>query len=143
MTRERRDLPRRYVKSTPKRHGRSSPYRLFTLVALLAGSVVTVALRLRFGVDWLLAYLAGVNVATVVLYAYDKAAAVRGRGLRVPERVLHGVVLAGGTPGALVAQSAFRHKTVKRSFRTWFVAIVAVQVLVVAVWVYFRYVKPV
>ena len=115
---------------------RTSPYRLFTLAALLAGSAVAVALRLRFGVDWLIAYLVGVNVATILLYAYDKAAAIRQPWLRVPEWVLHGAALAGGTPAALVAQGVLRHKTIKPSFRAWFVAIVILQVLAVAAWAY-------
>ena len=118
---------------------RASPYRLFALSALLAGSAVAVALHLAFGVNWLIAYLAGVNLATVLLYAYDKAAAGRGTWLRVPERVLHGAALAGGTPGALLAQAVLRHKTVKRSFRAWFVAICVVQVLALAAWGYYRY----
>ena len=81
---------------------------------------------------WLPAYLAGVNVATGVLYAYDKAAATRGAWLRVPEGVLHAAALVGGTPAALVMQRALRHKTIKPTFRRVFIAIVLVQLLAVA-----------
>ncbi len=100
---------------------------------------MAVTLRLRFGIDWLIAYLAGVNVATLLLYAYDKAAASRGDWLRVPERVLHAAALAGGTPAAFTAQVALRHKTVKRSFRLWFFSILALQLTAVAVWASWRY----
>ena len=66
-----------------------------------------------------------------VLYAYDKQQARHGRW-RTPEKVLHGVELLGGWPGALVAQQVFRHKTRKVSFQVWFWLIVAVHQ---AVWV--------
>ena len=115
---------------------RSSPYRLFALLALLVGGAVAFALRFTFGAGWLLAYFAGVNVATFVLYAYDKSAAARGGWTRVPERVLHGLALAGGTPAALLAQILLRHKTLKRPFRTWFVAICVVQLLALAAWAF-------
>jgi uncharacterized membrane protein YsdA (DUF1294 family) len=59
------------------------------------------------------------SVATFVMYAIDKAAARRGRR-RVPERVLHAWSLAGGWPGAAVAQSVLRHKSRKQPFRARF-----------------------
>lgn len=71
------------------------------------------------------------SAVTFVLYAYDKQQARHGRW-RTPEKVLHGVELLGGWPGALVAQQVFRHKTRKVSFQVWFWLIVAVHQ---AVWV--------
>ena len=109
-----------------------SPYRLFTFLATIAGIVTAYALRLTFDAHWLLAFAAGVNVATVVLYAYDKAAATRTRWLRVPEGVLHAAALLGGTPAALLMQQALRHKTIKPKFLRVFFGIVALQVLAVA-----------
>jgi uncharacterized membrane protein YsdA (DUF1294 family) len=57
-------------------------------------------------------------------YAFDKAAALRGEH-RVPEATMHLLSVAGGWPGALLAQVAYRHKTVKRSFRSafWFTVV--------------------
>ena len=43
---------------------------------------------------------------------------------RVPENLLHAVELAGGWPGALLAQQVFRHKTRKLSFQLLFWMIV-------------------
>ena len=126
-------------RTTRGRNGRGSPFRLFTLLALLAGSAVAVALRVFLEVHWLLAYLAGVNVATLLLYAYDKSAAARDGWTRVPERVLHAICLAGGTPAALLAQAILRHKTVKRSFRAGFIVILVAQLLALAAWAYWRY----
>ena len=124
----------------PRNRPRLSPYRRFALLALLVGGAVAVALRLLFGLGWLLVYLAGVNAATFLLYAYDKGAAGKAGGwTRVPERVLHGAALLGGSPAALLAQSALRHKTLKRPFRTWFVAICVAQIFALAAWAYWRY----
>ena len=51
-----------------------------------------------------------------MVYAFDKAAAMQGNW-RTQESTLHLVSLLGGWPGAMVAQSMFRHKTKKMSFR--------------------------
>ncbi len=55
------------------------------------------------------------SAATYVQYGADKLAARRG-ARRTPELRLHLLALAGGWPGALVAQRAFRHKTQKTGF---------------------------
>ncbi|WP_324102244.1 DUF1294 domain-containing protein [Noviherbaspirillum sp.] len=66
--------------------------------------------------------LAGYCVASVVAcvaYALDKSAARRD-AWRISERTLHLLGLAGGWPGALVAQRMLRHKSAKRSFQAVF-----------------------
>lgn len=63
-------------------------------------------------------YLA-VSLATFTLYALDKSAAQRGEW-RTQETTLHLLALAGGWPGALVAQQKLRHKSRKRSFQVVF-----------------------
>ena len=65
------------------------------------------------------------------LYWYDKQQARAGQW-RTPEKVLHGVELLGGWPGACVAQQLLRHKTRKVSFQLWFWLIVAVHQ---AIWI--------
>ncbi|HNB77587.1 MAG TPA: cold shock and DUF1294 domain-containing protein [Rhodocyclaceae bacterium] len=54
-----------------------------------------------------------------LVYAFDKSAAVAGRW-RVSEGTLLALGLAGGWPGALVAQQLLRHKSSKTAFRTSF-----------------------
>jgi uncharacterized membrane protein YsdA (DUF1294 family) len=49
----------------------------------------------------------------------------------VPETVLHGLALAGGTLGAYVGMHLFRHKTIKGSFRLVFWVIALLQVALV------------
>ena len=52
------------------------------------------------------------SVLAFVLYGVDKRAAVAG-SRRIPEATLHLVAVLGGWPGAVVAQTVFRHKTQK------------------------------
>ena len=71
-----------------------------------------------------LAYL-GVSLVTLGFYQLDKSAAQTGHS-RVPERNLHLLALAGGWPGAMIAQQVFRHKSSKREFRWVFWATVVI-----------------
>jgi uncharacterized membrane protein YsdA (DUF1294 family) len=64
-----------------------------------------------------------VSVLAFFLYWSDKRKA-RADTWRTPENVLHALELAGGWPGALLAQQVFRHKTRKLSFQLVFWVIV-------------------
>ena len=104
----------------------SKPGLYFRWLLLSAGMVAAfMAAPLWYGYGrWrvVLWYAVGVNVATLMGYLYDKDAARAGR-LRIPEGVLHLLALAGGSPTALLAQRAFRHKVRKAGFRnvTWLI----------------------
>ncbi|AZC30976.1 Cold shock protein of CSP family [Pseudomonas chlororaphis subsp. piscium] len=75
-------------------------------------------------ISWIpLAAYGAVSVLTFFLYWSDKRKA-RSDSWRTPENVLHAVELAGGWPGALLAQQAFRHKTRKLSYQLVFWLIV-------------------
>ncbi len=66
-----------------------------------------------------------------LMYALDKSAARRG-AWRTAEMTLHLLELAGGWPGALIAQQVLRHKTKKQPFQMifWGAVIVNCAVLV-------------
>jgi uncharacterized membrane protein YsdA (DUF1294 family) len=120
------------------------PFRPIVGGFLLAAAVVTglTAWLLAGRFDWalLLAFLAGINLATFAAYLYDKSVA-RGQGSRlwrVPETVLHVLALAGGTPAAFAGQKLLRHKTIKRPFRAWFWSIVVLQIAALSLWVWYR-----
>lgn len=72
------------------------------------------------------------SVVTLFAYAFDKSAAVRGNW-RTQESTLHLLGLAGGWPGALLAQQLLRHKSSKPSFVTvfWFTVVLNVGAFVV------------
>ena len=105
------------------------------LVQYTLGLVLCAALGLSLLLWWLgltpvYAGLASMNAVTLALYGYDKHLAVAGR-TRVPEAALHVAALLGGSPGAMVAQGLFRHKTRKRSFRMVQAVIVLLQIVVI------------
>lgn len=83
---------------------------LFFVMALLLAAV---AGRAPAWVGIVYAVMSGV---TVLWYRLDKSAAVANRR-RTPEQTLHLLALSGGWPGALLAQSVFRHKSSKASFQ--------------------------
>ena len=59
------------------------------------------------------------SIVSFIAYAADKSAARTG-AWRIRERTLHLLALAGGWPGALIAQQRLRHKSKKESFRAVF-----------------------
>lgn len=79
--------------------------------ALVAWAVWTRHLPL-----WTVAALAGLNLATLWLYAADKNAARRGQW-RIAEKQLHLLSVLGGWPAAWLAQQNMRHKSNKTAFR--------------------------
>jgi uncharacterized membrane protein YsdA (DUF1294 family) len=84
---------------------------------------------------YLAAWLVSISVVTFGYYGYDKGQARRG-GRRVPEVVLHGLSVAGGSLGAYAGMHLFRHKTIKGSFQLFFWFVVVMQVLLVLAVVY-------
>jgi len=76
---------------------------------------------------WIFYLYAIVSLITFILYAIDKSAA-RRNAWRISEDKLHFFALAGGWPGALIAQQLLRHKTKKESFRSVFWVTVGVNV---------------
>ncbi len=73
------------------------------------------------------------SIVTFIAYGLDKRAASRG-AWRIRERTLHLLELAGGWPGALLAQQVFRHKTRDFRFRLVFWSVVALHL---ALWIGF------
>ena len=77
-------------------------------------------------------WIAGVylcaSVLAILVYAIDKSAASADQW-RVSESTLLALGLAGGWPGAIIAQQVLRHKSSKASFRNAFWGTVALNVL--------------
>lgn len=59
------------------------------------------------------------SIVTFIAYDIDKSAAQNNRW-RIKESTLHLFGLAGGWPGALLAQKTLRHKSKKQEFQTVF-----------------------
>jgi uncharacterized membrane protein YsdA (DUF1294 family) len=119
------------------------PKTFHAAVALALALLLTVALMylmylLGMKVElWplLACWLLSVNVVAFGYYGYDKLRAKASRS-RVPEVVLHGIALAGGTLGAYAGMRVFRHKTIKGQFRILFWLIAVLQVLLVVAALY-------
>lgn len=63
----------------------------------------------------LLLYLLLINLLGLVLYGWDKAKS-KGKGRRIPERVLLWVARLGGGVGCWMGMMLFRHKTKHNRF---------------------------
>ena len=100
-------------------------------VALLTIAILGLVL-LATGMSFWRAAFVSLNIVTLLTYGCDKMTSQTG-GSRVPEVLLHGLALFGGTPAAFVAQMVFHHKTRKSKFRTIFWMIVMAQAIVLTV----------
>ncbi|TFZ08903.1 DUF1294 domain-containing protein [Ramlibacter humi] len=82
---------------------------------------------------WVLPAAFGVSLLAFFAYRQDKHAAQRGRR-RTPENTLHLWSLAGGWPGAWVAQQVLRHKSSKPGFLAAFWATAVLHCAAVGYW---------
>ena len=94
---------------------------LFGLVYIIAAFIWHVP-------GWVASLHVVASIAAFLAYAIDKSAAASG-ARRIPENTLLMLGLAGGWPGAIVAQQMLRHKSIKQPFRSAFWATVIMNVL--------------
>lgn len=104
----------------PEKTKRSDDSRSVTVAAIFLLIVGASVLAAKIPPLVLLIYIVA-SLLTFIMYAVDKSAAQKG-AWRTQESTLHLLSLAGGWPGALVAQQKLRHKSKKQSFRSvfWF-----------------------
>lgn len=132
-------VPARKGRAAAPRHGRSArqpaatlrnPLAKLALFALLCSLPLSGSLRWLADqqVLWPLLIYCLASLLCFALYWHDKSSARNG-ARRIPENTLHLIELAGGWPGALVAQQALRHKTRKGSYQLLFWCIVALHQL--------------
>ncbi len=74
-------------------------------------------------------YLLLINAAGLALMLADKYKAVK-KYWRIPEKVLFGCALLGGSAGCLLGMYAVRHKTKHPSFYLGIPVILAVQIII-------------
>ena len=65
--------------------------------------------------EWIMAYLAIMNLIGISLMMIDKRRAIR-HAWRIPEKMLFLSAILGGSVGARIGMSVFRHKTKHKSF---------------------------
>lgn len=74
-------------------------------------------------------YLVAINVVTFLLYGIDKFKAKRSKW-RIPESVLLGLAVIGGSVGAWLGMIVWRHKTQHKKFRYGIPLILAMQIAI-------------
>ena len=72
--------------------------------------------------------LAAVNLFTFFIYGIDKLKARKG-GWRIPESKLMALAIFGGSIGALIGMSVWRHKTMHPKFKYGVPAILVLQIV--------------
>ena len=100
----------------------------FSYGALLVWLVLMLGCAVVWSVPrWLWLGYAGLSIVTFLTYWQDKWAAQKGNW-RTPEKTLQMLALAGGWPGAVLAQQWLRHKSSKTSFQLQFWCMVLLNV---------------
>lgn len=122
-----RPVPRAEARGSQGWHASSR----FSYGALLLWLILMLAAAFIWSVPriiWLL--YAGLSVMTFMVYWQDKWSAQKGQW-RTPEKTLQTMALAGGWPGALLAQQWLRHKSSKTRFQQQFWCMVLLNVAAV------------
>lgn len=114
--------------SAQRMPARSGPGQLLVAAAFIG--LLAIAVVAGIFPDMILLACFGISALTFIVYALDKSAARHGRW-RTAENTLHLLALAGGWPGAMLAQQLLRHKSTKASFRAGFWRTVVVNCAVV------------
>ena len=96
---------------------------VFLLLLLIAPTLAAVRLGQREEVWFVLVWYVLISALTWVLY-YDDKRRARINAWRAPEKPFHLFELAGGWPGAFLAQRQLRHKVSKLGFQVVFWLIV-------------------
>ena len=109
-------------------YGRVSSNLLSYLPIVLFVVIYTTVEILWHPPYWVLFVYLGTSLICILIYSVDKSAAAQGRW-RVSESALLLLGLAGGWPGAILAQRLLHHKTKKRSFQSAFAGSVVVNIL--------------
>ena len=99
-----------------EKFGRKKAAKIPITIAILFLGVVAASVYVgKLPIYIFIAYIA-LSIITYVAYALDKSSAQKG-AWRAQESTLHLFSMAGGWPGALIAQQTLRHKTKKESFQ--------------------------
>jgi uncharacterized membrane protein YsdA (DUF1294 family)/cold shock CspA family protein len=81
--------------------------------------------KLPVAIYWPIMQMIILSAVVFRLYAHDKRQAIH-HALRVPQTIMQLGELAGGWPGAFVAQRIFRHKSTNKSYQSIFWGIILI-----------------
>lgn len=80
--------------------------------------------------EYLIYYLAAVNILLCALMGYDKLCA-KLQKRRIPEKTLFILAVLGGALGGTVGMYSFRHKTLHKTFAIGFPLLTLIQIAAV------------
>jgi len=106
------------------------PTLVFGILGILGTGLLTFISYYQ-GLNIVWSYFLSINLVTFFFYGYDKRFSWTFY-YRIPESILHSLVICGAAPGGLVGQMFFRHKTMKKSFQIVYWVIVIVQMIILA-----------
>lgn len=116
-------------------HGDEPAYAFMMIVTMAYASLLLWAVWRALLPWWVLPASLALNLLTFGTYWADKRAAQAGRW-RTPESTLQLLALAGGWPGAWLAQQVLRHKSSKPSFRMVYGLMVLAHGLLLGAWLF-------
>lgn len=118
---------------------RGHPFLFYAIIFFGLTLAGTLAIWWILQWDIVAAWLISITLVTLLAYRFDKSIAGSER-LRVPERVLLLLALAGGSLGAIVGMYLVgaRHKTSKTSFMLPFFGILILQAIIVGIYFWVR-----
>jgi len=119
--------------SAKKKTHYASPFRLYGVITVLLAIGLAALFYEGLDLSLLVSWLVSINVVAFLVYGFDKMKA-QGKGLRVPENVLYGVVVVGGWGGGLAGMVLFRHKVSKGRFQQAFWTIIVLEIAAICVW---------
>ena len=111
------------VCNSPAQQGTATLFTIPAFVVVYLAATLLWDPPLWFAFIYLIA-----SAVTFLTYAKDKSCAQRG-ARRTSESTLHTLSLAGGSPGALLAQQILRHKSIKAEFRSIFWGTVVMNII--------------
>jgi len=120
------------VRHRPSGHRRGDVEWVAIGIVVAFAAYVALAIHALGVTPWVAVFYSAISLVTFAVYVADKRAALHGEW-RTSERTLQLASLAGGWPGAVLAQQFVRHKNRKPSFQLtfWFAASANVVVFVV------------
>ena len=103
------------------------PYFFASVFFLFCFAISSATIWFSFAWPWTWTLIVGWNLATFLLYGFDKWQA-GGKRLRVPEIIFYTVTFLGGSIGTLLGMQVFHHKTRKTSFQLVVAILLLIQV---------------
>ena len=132
---EKKDTPQRRPQKQAAASAAGPGFGPMLLISMAYGGLMLWAVWRSLLPWWTLPASFVLNLLTFWVYWADKRAAQTGQW-RTPENTLQLLALAGGWPGAWLAQQVLRHKSSKQSFRNIYWLMVLLHGLLVWAWLF-------